>query len=92
MKLGMRLVCALALMSAVGILAVTGITQSQTLSGSALVTALRQGGYVIVMRHTSSPRETPSKQAANPDNVNLERQLDKAGQTAQYRWAKLSAI
>jgi phosphohistidine phosphatase SixA len=60
-------------------LAAAGITQSQTLSGGALVAALKQGGYVIVMRHTSSPRETPSKQTANPDNVNLERQLDAAG-------------
>jgi hypothetical protein len=32
------------------------LAQSQTLSGSALVKALQQGGYVIVMRHTSSPR------------------------------------
>lgn len=78
MKLGMRSVSALALFGAVGML-VAAAPQSQTLSGSALVAALKQGGYVIVMRHTSSPRETPSKQAANPDNVNLERQLDAAG-------------
>jgi len=43
------------------------------------MTALRSGGYVIVMRHASSPRETPDKQTANPDNVKLERQLDAAG-------------
>jgi len=52
---------------------------AQSLSGPALVTALRDGGYVIVMRHASSPRETPDKQAANPDNVKLERQLDATG-------------
>jgi phosphohistidine phosphatase SixA len=34
---------------------------------------------VIVMRHASSPRQTPDKQTANPDNVKLERQLDAAG-------------
>jgi len=53
--------------------------QAQTLSGDALVNALRQGGYIIVMRHASSPREAPDKQHANPDNVNAERQLDQEG-------------
>ena len=52
---------------------------AQTLAGPALVKALQQGGYVIVMRHTSSPREAPAKAAANPDNVNAERQLDQEG-------------
>jgi phosphohistidine phosphatase SixA len=79
MKTGMRPVIALALCSVIGILSVNGITQSQTLSGSALAAALRQGGYVIVMRHTSSPRETPDKKTANADNTSLERQLDAAG-------------
>jgi phosphohistidine phosphatase SixA len=49
------------------------------LAGDALVKALRQGAYVIVMRHASSPREVPNTQTANPDNVKLERQLDEAG-------------
>ena len=48
-------------------------------AGSALVTALRHGGYVIVMRHASSPGETPTKDIANSDNVHLERQLDDIG-------------
>jgi phosphohistidine phosphatase SixA len=52
---------------------------AQTLSGQELVNALRQGGYVLVMRHTSSPREAPARQSANADNVNLERQLDENG-------------
>src|SRR2546423_7484511 len=52
---------------------------AQTLAGDALVKALRQGGYVLVMRHTSSPRDAPSKASANPDNVKLERQLDETG-------------
>ena len=55
---------------------------TQTLSGSALLDALRNGGYVIVMRHASSPREAPDKSVANPDNVNLERQLDEAGRSS----------
>jgi len=41
----------------------------QTLSGEALVEALRQGGYVLVMRHTSSPREAPTTASANADDV-----------------------
>jgi len=53
----------------------------QTLSGEALVNALRQGGYVLVMRHTSSPREAPTTSSANADNVKLERQLDETGRS-----------
>jgi phosphohistidine phosphatase SixA len=53
--------------------------QIPTLSADALIGALRQGGYVIVMRHASSPRDAPTKQTANPDNVKLERQLDESG-------------
>src|SRR5690348_10760998 len=58
----------------------------QTLSGDALVKALRQGGYVIVMRHASSPREVPDKKTANPDNTKPERQLDEEGRTTAARF------
>ena len=54
----------------------------QSLSGSALIDALRRGGYVIVMRHASSPREEPDAATAEKDNVNHERQLDAAGRAA----------
>ena len=60
----------------------TGVARGQTLSGDALVNALRQGGYVLVVRHASSPREAPDKQTANADNIKLERQLDEAGRAA----------
>jgi len=53
----------------------------QTLTGEALVASLRAGGHVIVMRHASSPRQTPDKAAANPDNTTLERQLDQTGRS-----------
>jgi phosphohistidine phosphatase SixA len=49
------------------------------LSGPALVRALRQGGYVIVMRHPSSPAAVPDKAHADPGNTKLERQLDDTG-------------
>ena len=52
---------------------------SQSLPAQTLLTRLQKGGYVIVMRHASSPRQVPDSQAANPDNVKLERQLDEAG-------------
>jgi phosphohistidine phosphatase SixA len=66
-----RLACAMLLAAS--------FAPAQALQGGALVKALRQGGYVIVMRHTSSPREIPDKQTANPDNTKPERQLDAEG-------------
>ncbi|HTA46184.1 MAG TPA: histidine phosphatase family protein [Bryobacteraceae bacterium] len=53
--------------------------QAQTLSGPALVKALHQGGYVVLMRHASSPREKPDFRSADPGNLNGERQLDDLG-------------
>lgn len=53
--------------------------QAETLSGPALVQSLRQGGYVLLMRHASSPHDVPDKATANPDNVKPERQLDQTG-------------
>jgi len=70
------------------VLLLTGTAQAQTLSGEALVKALRQGGYVIVMRHASSPRETPDPQTANADNVNRERQLDETGRASAIAMGK----
>lgn len=61
---------------------------AQQLQGDALVKALRQGGYVIVMRHASSPREVPDKAAANPDNVKPERQLDQEGRASATAMGK----
>jgi phosphohistidine phosphatase SixA len=58
--------------------------QAEQLSGKALVDALRQGGYVVVMRHASSPFQAPDKATADPENIKLERQLDAQGrETAQ---------
>jgi phosphohistidine phosphatase SixA len=65
-----------------------GFLQAQMLSGEALVKALRQGGYVIVMRHASSPRDVPDKQTANPDNTKPERQLDAEGRTTATEFGK----
>jgi phosphohistidine phosphatase SixA len=50
-----------------------------------LLTSLRQGGLVIVMRHASSPAAVPARSAANADNPAGERQLDAAGRDAATR-------
>ncbi len=72
----------------VAVLLAAVTAQPQTLSGTALVNALRQGGYVIVMRHASSPREAPTEKTADPDNLRLERQLDGAGRSTSIGMGK----
>jgi phosphohistidine phosphatase SixA len=59
-----------------------------SLSGKDLLAALRTGGYVILMRHASSPREPPDVTAANPDNKQLERQLDEAGRSSARNFSE----
>lgn len=59
-----------------------GTAWGESLSGVALVTALRQGGYVLVMRHAHSPRTPPAAGNAERDNAKSERQLDEAGRSA----------
>lgn len=60
-------------------LVLTQNLRAQSLSGAPLVAALRQGGYVLVMRHASSPVAAPDKDTADPENTALERQLDETG-------------
>lgn len=60
-------------------LSVTAAADAQSLTDSAVVSALRRGGYVILIRHASSPNQPPDAATANPDNVNRERQLDLTG-------------
>src|SRR5829696_547247 len=63
-------------------MAVAVVIQGQAApSGDALIASLKQGGYVLVMRHASSPRDVPDKATANADNPDMERQLDEAGRT-----------
>ncbi len=63
-------------------LAWAGTSQAAMLQGSALIAALDGGGYVIVMRHASSPMALPTKAEASPGNTGLERQLDAKGRDA----------
>jgi phosphohistidine phosphatase SixA len=63
------------------LLSMVQVSSAQELAGEQLIDALREGGYVIVMRHASSPRALPDEATANPDNINRERQLDETGRT-----------
>lgn len=55
---------------------VVGPTNLPLLTANRLVSALRGGGYILIMRHASSPRAQPDAALAHPANVKLERQLD----------------
>lgn len=68
--------------------AVVAVAHAQMPAGAQLVEALRHGGYVIVMRHASSPQEPPTKETANPDNPGDERQLDERGMTTAAEMGK----
>jgi phosphohistidine phosphatase SixA len=78
----------LLLSTAAAMILLAGAAPAQSLSGQALVNALRRGGYVILMRHASSPNDAPDKQTANADNVKLERQLDQTGRTTATAMGK----
>jgi len=73
-------------------LAVVGLlgayAHAEMLSGAPLVEALQKGGYVLIMRHASSPMELPSKETADPGNDGLERQLDQSGKAAAEAMGK----
>lgn len=64
------------------------IAQGSSPSRRELLTDLRRGGYVILMRHASSPRAVPDGATANPDNTTLERQLDEAGRNSAIAFGK----
>jgi phosphohistidine phosphatase SixA len=66
-----------------------GSLRAQASSTGALVASLTKGGYVLVMRHASSPREVPDKGTANPDNLKMERQLDEAGRAGSAAMGKV---
>ena len=69
------------------------LAHAQGLSGASLIEALRQGGYVLLMRHASSPTATPNKLSADPDNPKLERQLDRKGRrTARAMGEAIKAL
>jgi phosphohistidine phosphatase SixA len=64
------------------LLGATGRAGAEMLSGTTLVDHMRHGGYVLLMRHASSPTILPDKQSVDPDNIALERQLDEKGRNS----------
>ena len=83
MKLQRAVNCHLAFVAIIsGVLLAAGSAGAQQLEGKALVSALQRGGYVILMRHASSPQMPPTKENADAENVRLERQLDENGRAA----------
>jgi phosphohistidine phosphatase SixA len=58
------------------------VSDGDSFAGQTLAAAMRTGGYVILMRHASSPRDPPDASTANTDNPNLERQLDETGRSS----------
>jgi phosphohistidine phosphatase SixA len=62
------------------VLCAAGSTAS--LTGKDLTAALQRGGFVILMRHASSPASPPDPAQAGPENPHHERQLDEAGRTS----------
>jgi phosphohistidine phosphatase SixA len=64
------------------LLALCAAAGSTSLTGKDLTAALQRGGYVILMRHASSPRAPPDPAQADPDNQHHERQLDELGRAS----------
>jgi len=68
-------------------------TVSAASDADAVLQALRRGGCILLMRHASSPRETPSAADAAPGNTDRERQLDAEGKaTARAMGAALRRL
>ena len=61
------------------VIAVAGAAGRSRSRAADLVAALRQGGYVIVMRHANSPQSRPDATTAAPATRGLERQLNENG-------------
>jgi phosphohistidine phosphatase SixA len=61
-------------------LVAVALVRGESLSRGELVAALQRGGYVILMRHASSPGTAPDAAHVNADNTQQERQLDEQGQ------------
>lgn len=73
---------AIALLSALLVLAAAAVQGDESLSKSDLAAALQRGGYVILMRHASSPGAAPDAAHSAADNPRHERQLDDRGQAS----------
>ena len=66
-------------LAAAAVSVVLAAAQAQSPSAAELANTLRQGGYVVVMRHANSPQTLPNATTATPGNTRLERQLNENG-------------
>jgi phosphohistidine phosphatase SixA len=64
---------------------------AQTPAISDLAGRLRQGGYVLVMRHADAPAARPDKASADSGNAALERQLSASGRAAAEKMGEAIA-
>ncbi|HEY7390774.1 MAG TPA: histidine phosphatase family protein [Bryobacteraceae bacterium] len=69
-------------------LPLAALIAAQAQPNQGVAKALRQGGYVIVMRHASSPAKPPDAKTANADNPKRERQLDEEGRASATAMGK----
>lgn len=60
----------------------SGLAWAQEQPRESVINAMRDGGFAIVMRHASSPRQAPGEEARNSDNAPGERQLDENGRAS----------
>lgn len=63
-------------------LAIMGVLPALAAVPTGLTDQLRRGGYVLLMRHASSPLTTPDAATADPENPQRERQLDDKGKAS----------
>jgi phosphohistidine phosphatase SixA len=69
------------------------VSSAQSLSGNELIAALKQGGYVLVIRHANSPATRPDATTAAPGNTRFEPQLNENGhKTAHAMGEALKAL
>jgi phosphohistidine phosphatase SixA len=64
------------------LVAVCAAASAAAPTGKDLTAALQRGGYVILMRHASSPVTPPDPAQADADNLHHERQLDEGGRVS----------
>lgn len=64
------------------LLTLCAATGAAYLTGKDLTAAVQRGGYVILMRHASSPITPPDPAHADPENLHDERQLDEVGRAS----------
>jgi phosphohistidine phosphatase SixA len=64
------------------------MVRADDLEGASLVQHLRDGGYVLLLRHAHAPASPPSKEIADQSNLTLERQLDEQGRDSAKAMGK----